>query len=78
MVKSVIVYVSEWCPWCHKAMDFLKKHKIKFEARDVDEDRFADESLRKSGQTGIPVIDIDGKIITGFDEPKLKEVLKIK
>ncbi|VVC02538.1 Glutaredoxin [Candidatus Bilamarchaeum dharawalense] len=78
MAKSVIVYFAEWCPWCHTVMDFLKKHKIKFQARDVDDNKYAEESVRKSGQNGIPVTDIDGKIVVGFDEPKLKELLKIK
>lgn len=77
MAKSVIVYVAEWCPWCHHVTDYLKKNKIKFEARDVDEIKYAKESVKKSGQNGIPVIDIGGEIIVGFDEPKLKKLLKI-
>lgn len=70
--------MAEWCPWCHRAMDFLKANKIPFEARDVEQDNNAQESMKKSGQAGIPVIDIDGEIIVGFDQAKLKELLKIK
>ncbi|MFN7990688.1 MAG: glutaredoxin domain-containing protein [Candidatus Micrarchaeia archaeon] len=76
--KKVIVYMAEWCPWCHRAMDFLKENKIDFEARDVEQGQNAQESMKKSGQAGIPVIDIDGEIIVGFDAKKLKEILKVK
>ena len=78
MAKKVIVYMAEWCPWCHRAMDFLKEHKIPFEARDVEQGNYAQESMKKSGQAGIPVIDIDGQVVIGFDQGKLKELLKIK
>ncbi len=76
--KKVIVYMAEWCPWCHRAMDFLKENKIAFEARDVDQAQFAQESMKKSGQAGIPVIDIGGKIVVGYDVNKLKELLSLK
>ena len=60
------------------ARDFLKKHGIKSEEINVQEDRAAAiEMIKKSGQNGVPVIDIDGKIIVGFDEPKLREALGI-
>lgn len=78
MSKSVIVYVADWCPWCHRVTDFLKKHKIKFKECDVDDEKYAEECMKKSGQTSIPVIDIDGKILVGFDESKIKEFLKLK
>jgi glutaredoxin len=77
MAKSVVVYIANWCPWCHSTTSFLKKNKIKFQSRNVDDNKYAEESIQKSGQNGIPVIDIDGKIIIGFDEPKLREVLKL-
>ncbi|MDD5340733.1 MAG: glutaredoxin domain-containing protein [Candidatus ainarchaeum sp.] len=78
MPKKVIVYSADWCPWCHKAMDFLKQNKIEFEMRDVETGNYGEEAMKKSGQAGIPVIDIDGKIVTGFDVEKLKAILKIK
>lgn len=75
---KVIVYTAEWCPWCHRAMDFLKANNIPFEARDVDTPVFAQESMEKSGQSGIPVIVIGKEVIVGFDEQKLRAVLRIK
>ncbi|NYZ73945.1 glutaredoxin family protein [Candidatus Micrarchaeota archaeon] len=78
MAKKVIVYTAEWCPWCHRIMDFLKENKIPFEARNVDEPKNAEEAMKKSGQAGIPVTDVDGQTVVGFDTTKLKELLKIK
>ena len=76
---KVIVYSAQWCPWCHKEMDWLKEHNIPFEERDVDKDpKFAEEAVEKSGETSLPITDIDGKIIPGFDLEALKEALGIK
>ncbi len=77
-MAKVILYKAEWCHWCHKAMEFFKENNIEYEARDVEKIEYAQEAMGKSGQAGIPVIDIDGKIIVGFDVPKIKELLKLK
>lgn len=59
--------------------DFLTEHKIKFEDIDVGEDRkAAEEMVRKSGQMGVPVIEIGKQIIVGFDREAIKKALKIK
>jgi glutaredoxin len=77
--KKVIVYSAEWCPWCHKAIDFLKENKIEHEVRDVGQNPdYAKEVQEKSGQTGIPVILIDDEVIIGFNQPKLKEALGLE
>jgi glutaredoxin len=55
---------------------FLKEHSIAYQELDVGTDREArDEMVRKSGQMAVPVIEIDGDILVGFDEGKLKEKL---
>ena len=78
-MTDVIVYSTEWCPWCHKAMDFLKKNGVPFEMRDVEkEPRYAEEMEKKSHQTGIPVIDLKGTIIVGFDQPAIMKALGMK
>ena len=59
-------------------MDFLKENNIEFEARNVDNQEYAKEVVEKSGQSGIPVTDIDGQIVVGFNVPKLKELLKLQ
>ena len=79
LMKKVIIYTTVWCPWCKRTKEFFKKHKIKFEERDVEDDpKSAEEMVKKSGQSGIPVTDIEGKIIIGFDEPALRKELGIK
>ena len=78
MAKNVVVYTAEWCVWCHRATDFLKEQGIKFEERDVDRPEYAKEAVAKSGQGGVPVIDIGGTIVVGFDVGKIKQLLEIK
>jgi glutaredoxin-like YruB-family protein len=76
---KIIVYSTENCPFCVDAKDFLKKNKIAFKDINVNKDRkAAREMIQKSGQTGVPVIDVDGEIIIGFDQDKLKKALKLK
>ena len=76
---SVIIYSTATCGFCIRAKEFLKEHKIKFTNKDVGADQVAaQEMIKKSGSMSVPVIDIDGKIVVGFNERKLKELLKIK
>ncbi len=78
-MAKVIVYSTQTCPWCKKTKEFLKEHKISFDEKDVGNDMSAArEMIEKSGQQGVPVIDIDGEIIVGFDEERLRKVLNIK
>jgi glutaredoxin-like YruB-family protein len=73
------VYSTPSCPWCMRTKDLLRKNNIKFEDIDVSRDaRAANEMVRKSGQMGVPVIEVDGKIIIGFNEQKLKQIVKSK
>lgn len=77
-VKKVIVYSSDYCPWCVKVKEFLVENKVKFEERNVQQNpAYGNELIEKTGQTGIPVIEIDGKIIIGFNVPALKDALGI-
>tara|TARA_Y100000310_G_scaffold265528_1_gene276600 strand:- start:3754 stop:3990 length:237 start_codon:yes stop_codon:yes gene_type:complete len=78
MVK-VIIYSTKTCPWCIKVKEFLKANKISFTNKDVGSSKKnAQEMIKKSGQQGVPVVDIGGKMIVGFNEGKLKKALKIK
>ncbi len=75
---KVTVYSSDHCPWCNKVKDFLKENKIEFESKDVGKDVNArQEMVEKTGQMGVPVTDIDGEIVVGFNVPLLKHHLKI-
>ncbi|MFH1290898.1 MAG: glutaredoxin domain-containing protein [Nanoarchaeota archaeon] len=75
---AVIVYGTQSCPWCKRAKDFLKSHKVKFTEKDVgNNSAAAEEMMKKSNQRGVPVIEVNGAIIVGFDEERLKRALKI-
>ncbi len=74
---TVKIYSTPTCPWCHKAKDFFKENNVKFEDIDVSRDvNAAKEMVKKSGQMGVPVIDFNGEIIVGFDEPKIRKLMK--
>ena len=73
---KVKVYSTSTCPWCHKAKEFLKAKGVKFEDINVGANQeAANEMVEKSGQMGVPVIDVDGKIIVGFDKEELEKTL---
>ena len=75
---DVTVYSTPTCPYCKVAKDFLTENKVKFNDINVAEDQAkAQEMIEKSGQMGVPVIDIDGDIIVGFDKDKLKATLSL-
>jgi glutaredoxin 3 len=79
MDTKITIYSADWCAFCHAAKDYLDKKGIKYTERNVEHDQaFAIEAVQKSGQTGIPVIDIDGTVIIGFDRPKIDAALQAK
>ena len=66
------------CPFCYVLKEFLREHKIEFEEIDVSKDeRAAKEMIEKSGQMGVPVTEIDGQIVVGFDKEKISKLLNI-
>jgi glutaredoxin-like YruB-family protein len=76
MVK---VYSTPGCPYCITLKMFLKEHNIEFEDIDVSKDEKAvEEMVKKSGQMGVPVVEIDGEIVVGFDKEKISKLLDIK
>jgi glutaredoxin-like YruB-family protein len=76
MAKNVKVYSTPACPWCIRLKQFLKENNIEFQNIDVSADQQAvDELMQKSGQMGVPVLDIEGQIIVGFDRDSIKSAL---
>lgn len=76
MTDKIIIYGAEWCAFCHQAMHYLDGKNIKYKYIDVDNDPAAGaEAVEKSGQRGIPVIDVEGDIIIGFDRPQLDRLI---
>lgn len=75
----VKIYTTTHCPYCSMAKEFFKKNNVKYEEINVElDEKAAEEMIDKSGQMGVPVIDVDGKIIVGFDKPALEKALKVK
>ncbi len=76
MAKTIRVYTTSTCPYCTMAKTFLKEKNIVFQEIDVGRDRkAAKEMVTKSGQMGVPVIEIDKKIIVGFDKEAITQEL---
>ncbi len=76
MVK---VYITPACPYCFTLKEFLKEHNIDFEEIDVTKDeKTRDEIIKKSGQIGAPIIEIDEQIVVGFDKEKIVKLLGIQ
>ena len=76
MVK---IYTTPACPYCFTLMEFLKEKGIEFEEIDAGQDpKAAEEMIEKSGQMGVPVIEIDDQIVVGFDKEKICKLLNIK
>lgn len=70
------VYSTTWCGFCHAVKQYFDKLGVKYEDVNVEEDRAAaQEMIEKSHQMGVPVIDIDGTIVIGFDRPKIDALL---
>lgn len=76
---AVVVYTTPTCPHCRSAKRFLTERRIPF--REVDVARSAQaaaELQRKTGQTGVPVIDVNGRVIVGFDQSRLIQALGLR
>ncbi|UMX48290.1 MAG: glutathione S-transferase N-terminal domain-containing protein [Candidatus Nealsonbacteria bacterium DGGOD1a] len=73
------IYSTPFCPYCSTLKDYLKEKKVEFTDVDVSEnEKERDEMIELSGQIGVPVVNVDGKIIVGFDKEQIDEVLKLK
>lgn len=75
---AVKIFTTSTCPWCAKTKEFFKQNGIKYQEINVGENEQArNEMFEKSGQFGVPVIDIGGQIIVGFNTHALKKALQI-
>ncbi len=78
-MAKVRVFFTQMCPYCVTLKEFLKEHHIEFEEVDVTQDEAAQkEMIEKSGQMEVPVVEIDGEFIAGFDRGKITKLLKLK
>jgi glutaredoxin 3 len=78
-MATITIYTTPTCVYCKMSKEFFKEHNVAYEEKNVAEDASArDLMIQKSGQMGVPVIDVDGQIVVGFDKVKLSELLAIK
>ena len=78
-MATVKVYSTKTCPWCVRAKQYLTQKKVKFEDLDVSmNERARDEMVAKTGQMGVPVLDINGEVIIGFDQEAIDSALSKK
>ncbi len=76
--KQVKVYSTPTCPYCKMAKSFLDANNIPYQDLNVAEDKVArEEMISKSGAMAVPVVEIDGETLVGFDEAWLKEKLEL-
>ncbi|MEX2007057.1 MAG: glutaredoxin family protein [Candidatus Saccharimonadales bacterium] len=74
---KVTVYSAVWCAYCHMAMEYLKSKGVDYNEVDIDKEPAAVKQIvAKTGQVGVPVIEIGDKVILGFNRPAIDEALK--
>lgn len=77
-MKNVTIYSTPSCGWCRATKQYFAEHNVGYTEKDVaSDDRARAEMLEKSKQMGVPVIDIDGEIVIGFNQPRLAQLLEI-
>jgi glutaredoxin len=64
--SGIVLYSAEWCGACKKAKRWLERNDVDYELRDIDDPRWAEELVRRTGRRAVPVIDVEGRIMTGF------------
>ena len=75
----VNIYTTPTCVYCQMAKEFFKENNVSYQEHDVSSDAKArEEMINKSGQMGVPVIEVEGEIVIGFDKERLSELLNIK
>jgi len=77
---KVRVFSSPSCPYCFTLKEFFKKHNIDFEEIDLSkvDGKIREDLIKKTGQVAVPVVEIDGQIVIGFDKEKICKILNIK
>lgn len=78
-MAKVTIFTTPTCVYCRMTKEFFKENNVSYEEKDVTVDDAArDTMITRSGQMGVPVIDIDGEIVVGFDKERLSGLLNIK
>lgn len=78
-MPKIRIFTSVSCPYCFTLKEFLKENNIEFEEVDVSKDKKArEEMIKKTGRLEVPIVEIDGQIVVGFDKEKISKLLNIK
>jgi glutaredoxin len=73
---EVVVYTTSWCGWCRKTLAFLDERGVRYVNKDIEaSDWHRDELISKTGRTSVPVVEIDGEIIRGYNAQRMEELL---
>jgi len=73
---EIKVYTTPTCKWCNLLKEYLDSNNVRYVDVDVSKDRFsALDMIRKSGQSSVPVFELDDNIIIGFDKEKIDKIL---
>jgi len=72
----IVLYSAEWCGWCRKARSHLDGRGVDYELRDIDRPQNLQELVAKTGQKGIPVLDVGGRVVTGFSPTQYDELIR--
>jgi glutaredoxin-like YruB-family protein len=74
---EVVVYTTSWCGWCRKTLAHLDRKGVPYVNKDIEKDPgAANELRRKTGSTAIPVIEVDGELVRGFDRDRIDQLLE--
>ncbi|MBE6052882.1 MAG: NrdH-redoxin [Clostridium sartagoforme] len=77
-MNIIKVYTTNTCPWCTKVKNYLSSKNVRFEEVNVGLNRAAAlEMVNKSGQMGVPVLEINGNIVVGFDKGRIDSLLHL-
>ena len=75
MPSRIVLYSADWCGWCQKAKQHLDRKGINYEVRDIDRPENLAELVAKTGQKGIPVLDVGGRVVKGFSPGRYDELI---
>jgi glutaredoxin len=73
---GIVLYSAEWCGACKKAKRWLAHNDVEYEVRDIDDPRWAQELLKRTGRRAIPVLEVDGRIMTGFSASAYQKLIE--
>lgn len=75
---QVIIYTTPSCVYCKMAKEFFKEHNVQYEEKNVVfDDKAREDMITKSGQMGVPVIEVEGTVVVGFGKERLSQLLGI-